>query len=56
MNFREWLKLYEVGTMSSTPTGGVGDVAQFKLPMGGMVRRTWPYLDDDNYRKKRKKR
>ena len=53
MNFREWLKLYEVGTMSSTPTGGIGDVAQFKLPVAiGMVRRTWPYLDNKKKRKK----
>ena len=53
MNFREWLKLCEVGTMSSTPTGGVGDVAQLKLPMGGMVRRTWTYLDDKKNKRKK---
>ena len=53
MNFKQWLKLDEVGTMSSTPTGGIADVAQFKAPIGiGMVRRTWP-LDD--YKKRKKK-
>lgn len=49
-SFKEWLKLLEVGTMSSAPTGGVGDIAVFKMPIGvGMVRRSWP-----NEKKKKK--
>lgn len=43
MNFKNWLKLDEVGTMASGITGGVGDIAQFKIPVSiGLVRRTWP--------------
>lgn len=50
MNFKEWLKLYEVGTIASAPTGGVGDIAPYKIPIGiGIVRRSWP---KDNKRKK----
>lgn len=42
-SFKEWLKLLEVGTTSSTPSGGVGDIAPFKRPIGfGLVRRKWP--------------
>lgn len=49
MKFKEWLNLQEVGTST-------GDVAAFKLPMGGMVTRTWPTLltvDDLERDKKR---
>lgn len=43
MNFKKWLDLYESGTVSSTPTGAVGDIAPFKAPIGiGLVRRMWP--------------
>ena len=51
MKFSEWIKLREVGTST-------GDVAGFKLPMGGMVARTWPTLltvDDLEKHKKHKK-
>lgn len=42
-SFKEWLKLLESGTMSSVPTGGVGDIAPYKMPVGiGLVRRKWP--------------
>ena len=51
-SFKEWLKLVEVGTMASAPTGGVGDIATFKMPIGiGLVRRTWPH---ENKKKKTK--
>jgi hypothetical protein len=54
MNFKEWLKINEVGTMSSTITGGVGDVAPFKSRLfGGLIRRTWPYL---NYKQDKNKK
>jgi len=43
ISFKEWLQLIETGTMSSAPTGGVGDIAPYKLPVGfGIVRRKWP--------------
>jgi len=59
MNFKKWLKLTEVGTMSSSPTGGVGDVAPFKAPLGwGVIRRNWPEVDPffaiNNKKKKQK--
>lgn len=53
MKFKEWLNLQEVGTST-------GDVAAFKLPMGGMVTRTWPTLltvderDKKRHHKKKK--
>jgi len=47
MNFKNWLKLDEAGTTSSS-------VAVFKMPIGiGMVRRTWPLLDQDKKKKKK---
>jgi hypothetical protein len=59
MNFKKWLNLIEVGTMSSTPTGGIGDIAQFKRPLfGGVIRRTWPDIDpffSQNSKKKAQK-
>jgi len=59
MNFKKWLKLTEVGTMSSSPTGGVGDIAPFKAPLGwGVIRRNWPEVDPfftiNNKKKKQK--
>ncbi len=49
-SFKKWLKLIETGTMASAPTGGFGDVAPYKMPIGiGIVRRSWP---KDNKRKK----
>jgi hypothetical protein len=36
--------------MSTAPTGGVGDVSLFKMPIGTVFRRTWPFID-----KKKKK-
>jgi len=51
-SFKEWLKLHEIGTMTSSPTGGVGDIAQFKMPVMGVVRRTWPFLDEKKKKKK----
>lgn len=39
--------------MSSTITGGVGDVAPFKSRLfGGLVRRTWPNYKQDKNNKK----
>jgi hypothetical protein len=50
MNFKDWLKLDEVGTTTAS-------VAVFKEPIGiGMVvRRTWPFLDQEDKKKKKKK-
>ena len=49
MNFKDWLKLEEVGTTTSS-------VAVFRQPIGiGMVRRTWPFLDQEDKKKKNKK-
>lgn len=42
VSFKDWLIYSEVGTMSSAPTGGVGDIAHFKRPLGKMIRRKWP--------------
>lgn len=53
MNFKNWLNLIEVGTMSSAVTGGIGDIAHFKRPIGGMIRRNWPEVDP--FFKKKKK-
>lgn len=56
MNFKNWLNLIEVGTMSSGATGGVGDIAQFKMPIGiGIVRRTWPETITAEKKKKKKR-
>jgi hypothetical protein len=45
MNFKNWLNLQEAGTMASGVTGGLGDVAPYKIPLGiGLVRRIWPYI------------
>jgi hypothetical protein len=50
MKFKQWLNLQEVGTST-------GDVASFKLPMGGMVTRTCPTLITvDDLEKQKKKR
>ena len=57
MNFKKWLNLTEVGTMASGPTGGVGDIAPFKAPMGwGVIRRNWPAIDPFFTQKSKKKR
>lgn len=41
--FKKWLKLIETGTVASATTGGVGDIAPYKMPIGiGIVRRSWP--------------
>lgn len=44
IDFKEWLKLIESGTMSSSSTGGLGDIAQYKKPIFGLVRRIWPHV------------
>jgi hypothetical protein len=52
MKFKEWLDLQEVGTST-------GDVAAFKLPIGGMITRISPTLltvDDLEKQKKKKKK
>lgn len=56
VNFKNWLNLIEVGTMSSGVTGGIGDIAPFKMPIGiGMVRRTWPETITTEKKKKKKR-
>ena len=42
ISFKDWLIVNEVGTMSSGTTGGIGDIATFKRPVGKMMRRKWP--------------
>ena len=50
MKFIEWIKLREVSTST-------GDVAAFRLPMGGMVTRTYPtLLTVDNLEKEKLKK
>ncbi len=40
MNFKEWLKIEEMGTMSGGGGTGTNMIAQFKQPVGiGLVRR-----------------
>lgn len=56
VKFKKWLNLLEVGTMSSAPTGGIGNIAQFKRPLfGGVIRRTWPDLNPLLSQKSKKK-
>lgn len=47
MNFKEWL-LKEIGTS----TGCIATFSRISIPL---VRRTWPFEEDDDKRKKRKK-
>ena len=49
LNFKEWLKLNEVGTST-------GDVASFKRISLPMVRRQWfgPWASEDPFFKKKK--
>lgn len=42
VSFKDWLLYSEVGTMSSGTTGGAGDIAVFKRPVGKTIRRKWP--------------
>lgn len=42
VSFKDWIVYSEVGTMSSGITGGIGDIAVFKRPVGKMIRRKWP--------------
>jgi len=56
MSFKEWLKINETGTFSTAPTGGVGDIAHFKSPVGiGIVRRNYPYYGQKQSKKRVKR-
>ena len=56
LNFKEWLKLQEVGT--STSGTGTGDIAMFKRPIFGEPFRRAnlaPWGEEDPFFKKRHK-
>lgn len=43
-SFKKWLKLIESGTLASSSTGGIGDIAQYKKPIFTLIRRNWPII------------
>ena len=61
ISFKDWLRKDEVATMSGGG-GGVGgggtftgDIAKFAQPIGGMVTRKYPSMDDSGKKKKKPK-
>lgn len=52
MNFKEWLKIDETGTMVSGGavgggSTGTGDIAGYKRTIGAPFRRSWPDNEED---------
>lgn len=59
ISFKDWLRKDEVATMSGSGGGGggtfTGDIAKFAQPIGGMVTRKYPSMDDSGKKKKKPK-
>lgn len=61
ISFKDWLRKDEVATMSGGGGGGgggggtfTGDIAKFAQPIGGMVTRMYPSMDEPKKKKKHK--
>lgn len=55
ISFKNWLRKDEIATMSGGAGGGgtfTGDIAKFARPIGGMVARKYPSMDDSSKKKK----
>jgi hypothetical protein len=58
ISFKNWLRKDEIATMSGGAGGGgtfTGDIAKFARPIGGMVARKYPSMDDSSKKKKKPK-